>query len=124
MKKSVFFILGFVALGLGIIGIPLPGFPTTVFLIIAAYCFARSSPRMHAWLLNQKHLGPFIRNWEETGTIPKNAKRFALLMTAMSAMIVILTIQSLVLKWVILAILVIPTVILLRLKVSEEVVKT
>lgn len=73
---------GMLALVLGVIGIPLPLLPTTPFLLLAAFCFARSSPRLHAWLLTHPRFGPPIRDWEERGAIAPPAKRLAGFMMA------------------------------------------
>lgn len=62
---------------LGIIGTFLPVMPTTVFLLAATACFARSSPRLHGWLVNHPVFGPPIRNWHENGAISRKAKRLA-----------------------------------------------
>lgn len=59
---------------LGIIGIFLPLLPTTPFLLLAAACFFRSSPRLYQWLLRHKHLGPYVRNFREHKAIPLRAK--------------------------------------------------
>ncbi len=67
-------IAGYAALGLGIVGIALPLLPTVPFMILAAFCFARSSKRMHRWLLNHPVFGEQIRNWEERGAINRRAK--------------------------------------------------
>jgi hypothetical protein len=55
------FIAGFIAIGLGIIGIFLPLLPTVPFLLLALACFGRSSERFYGWLLDHTHLGPLIR---------------------------------------------------------------
>ena len=73
---------GAVALALGIIGIPLPLLPTTPFLLLAAFCFARGSPRLHDWLLAHRHFGPPIRRWRERGAISRKSKRLAALAMA------------------------------------------
>lgn len=71
-------ILGFLFVGLGIIGIYLPLLPTTPFLLLAAACFARSSERCHQWLLNNPTFGPIVRNWEERRCISRRSKITAL----------------------------------------------
>ena len=52
--------------------------PTTIFLILAAACFARSSPALEARILNHPQFGPFVRNWRERGAIPLRGKLFAI----------------------------------------------
>lgn len=70
--------LGGVAVVLAIAGILLPLLPTTPFLLLAAFAFARSSPRLEAWLLGHRHLGPPILAWREQRAIGRKAKRLAL----------------------------------------------
>ena len=55
---------GCAALLLGVIGVFVPGLPTTPFVLLAAALFAKGSPRLHSWLLNHRVLGPFVRDWE------------------------------------------------------------
>lgn len=68
---------GLISLGLGIIGAVLPLLPTVPFLLLAAFCFARSSERLHNWLLNHPRFGPSIANWNERGAISRTAKQLA-----------------------------------------------
>ena len=69
MKRSIFLGLGFLMVALGMIGAVVPLMPTTIFLIAAAACFARSSPRFEAWLLDHSHFGPILRDWRANGAI-------------------------------------------------------
>ncbi|MCR9204770.1 MAG: YbaN family protein [Halobacteriovoraceae bacterium] len=77
ISQSLFLSLGLISVTLGIIGIFLPILPTTPFAILAAYFFSKSSVRLHTWLLNQKTLGPVIRDWEANGVIRLKAKVLA-----------------------------------------------
>jgi len=72
--KFGFIIGGWVSLILGVIGIFLPLLPTTPFVLLAALCFSKSSPRLHDWLLHQPSFGPLILNWEQSGSISRTAK--------------------------------------------------
>ncbi len=77
MKRALFLVLGILFTALGIIGAFLPLMPTTVFLILAAGCFARSSPRLEAWILSHPRFGPLVANWRKDGVIPRPAKAMA-----------------------------------------------
>ena len=70
--------LGFVFVGIGGVGIVLPGLPTTPFLILAAACFARSSQRLYDKLLAHRMFGPLIRDYREGRGIPRRAKFLSL----------------------------------------------
>lgn len=72
--------LGVLFLVVGAAGAVLPLLPTTPFVLLAAGCFARSSPRMHAWLLRSELFGPVLRNWEQNRCMPRRARRISLLM--------------------------------------------
>lgn len=72
--KLVYIIGGWVCLILGVIGIFLPLLPTTPFVLLAAFCFSKSSPRLHDWLIHQPTFGPLIRNWEQHGSISRSAR--------------------------------------------------
>jgi uncharacterized membrane protein YbaN (DUF454 family) len=66
--------LGMVSLATGVIGIFLPLIPTTGPLLLAAVCFDRSSPRFHSWLMNNRYLGGYIRNYQEGRGLPMMQK--------------------------------------------------
>lgn len=64
VRKALLIFLGTVCVGLGIMGMFLPLMPTTVFLLMAAYCYSHSSDRFHTWLLNNRLCGKYIRNYK------------------------------------------------------------
>ena len=70
--------LGHFSVGLGVIGIFLPLLPTTPFLLLAAWCYSKSSERFHTWLLNNKWFGEYIRNYLSGRGIPLKTKLYAL----------------------------------------------
>jgi uncharacterized protein len=75
--RIVYLGLGWVFVALGVIGLIMPMMPGAVFLIVAAWCFARSSPRFEAWLLDHPTLGGPLRDWRANGAIPRSGKIFA-----------------------------------------------
>ncbi|MGH8992153.1 MAG: YbaN family protein [Acidimicrobiia bacterium] len=75
--RWVWFVAGWVAVALGGIGIVVPGLPTTVFFIIAASCFARSSPRFERWVLGLPRIGPMVRDHRDGLGMPRRAKAWA-----------------------------------------------
>lgn len=76
-RRAGFLALGSLMLALGVIGVFLPIMPTTIFLILAAWCFGRSSPRLEAWMLYHPRFGPPLRQWREHGAVPLRAKLMA-----------------------------------------------
>lgn len=82
LPAPVYMVIGWVSVVLGVIGIFLPIMPTTVFMIAAAFCFGRGSPRARAWLVGHRVFGPSIVRWEETGAIPRVAKLWAVVAMA------------------------------------------
>lgn len=69
---------GVLALALGVIGIAVPILPTVPFLLLAAFCFSRSSEKLHNWLLSHPVFGPPIENWNRSGAISRRAKQLAI----------------------------------------------
>ncbi len=76
-QRFLYLCLGFLMLGLGIIGAILPVMPTTIFIILAAWFFARSSPKLEKRILAHPQFGPLVIKWRDRGAIPRRAKKFA-----------------------------------------------
>lgn len=90
MTRGFFLLTGWLSLLVGGIGILVPLLPTVPFVILAAYCFARGSPRLEQWLLAHPAFGHHIRAWRERGAISRKGKRAALLAFAASAAIALI----------------------------------
>jgi uncharacterized membrane protein YbaN (DUF454 family) len=87
MKKLFWNILGFICLGLAYVGVVTPGFPYSIWIVAAAYCFSKGSERMHRWLYNHKLFGPFLTNWNQKRVFPQKMKYFMLGMMSLSLVI-------------------------------------
>jgi uncharacterized membrane protein YbaN (DUF454 family) len=77
--KLFWLVMGCVSLVIGAVGAVLPLLPTTPLLLLAAYAFARSSPRLQQWLHDHATFGPMIQNWHQQGSIDRKSKRLALI---------------------------------------------
>jgi uncharacterized membrane protein YbaN (DUF454 family) len=75
--RALLWLGGVAALILALIGVVVPGLPTTPFVLVAGACFVRASPRAHAWLLRNRLFGPMLREWEEHRSVPRRVKRIA-----------------------------------------------
>jgi uncharacterized membrane protein YbaN (DUF454 family) len=84
IRKTLWLLTGFASLGMAYVGFVLPGIPFSIFLVFAAYCFAKSSKRMHDWIYNHKHFGPFLTNWTEKRVFPFRYKIAMLLVMSSS----------------------------------------
>ena len=73
-RRGLYLMLACLAMALGVIGIVVPGLPTTPFVLLAAWAAARSSVRLHAWLRAHRLFGPMIRDWQTTGAVSRRAK--------------------------------------------------
>jgi uncharacterized membrane protein YbaN (DUF454 family) len=78
MRRLAWFGLGWLAVALGTIGIIVPGLPTTGFFVLAAACFARSSPRFEQWVLDLPKVGPLVRDYRAGLGMPRRAKVVAI----------------------------------------------
>ncbi|EMN3919444.1 TPA: DUF454 family protein [Citrobacter amalonaticus] len=80
MQRILLIITGWLAVVLGTLGVVLPVLPTTPFILLAAWCFARSSPRFHDWLLYRSWFGSYLRFWQKYKAMPAGVKPRAIVM--------------------------------------------
>lgn len=85
IKRFLWRTAGVLSMGMAYIGFVTPGIPFSIFLVFAAYCFSKSSERMHNWLYNHKHFGPFLTNWIEKRIFPQRMK-YAMLIVMSSSL--------------------------------------
>ncbi|MEZ4438120.1 MAG: YbaN family protein [Polyangiaceae bacterium] len=102
LRRALWLVAGLVSFAVGAVGVLLPGIPTTGPMLLALACFARSSPRLHDWLLEHPRLGPPLKRWRRDRIIPLRAKVMALSMMALSLTYVAL--WSPLPRWAVLAI--------------------
>jgi len=94
LRRAALTALGLLATLCALIGIVVPGWPTTIFAIIALWAFERSSPRLRRWLYAHACLGPLLRAWKQHGAVPFRAKVLACSMMAASVAMIALTTGS------------------------------
>lgn len=88
IRKTLWLILGFISLAFGYIGFIVPGIPFSIFLVMAAYCFSKSSERMHKWIYNHKYFGTFLTNWTQKKVFPTRGK-YAMVMVMSSSLVLL-----------------------------------
>ena len=84
MRRMLWNIAGLAFFAIGVVGAFLPFLPTVVFMLVAVFCFARGSNRLHDWLMNHPRFGPAIRDWHRHGAIRRPAKRMAMVAIGLS----------------------------------------
>ena len=97
MKKIILISLGWLCVGLGFVGVFVPGIPTTIFLIIALWAFTKSSEKLRHWLLNHKRFGPILHNWQEHKVVPRRAKILMVVLMSLAVILFYYSSQSLIL---------------------------
>ena len=97
MKRIILISLGWLCVGLGFVGVFVPGIPTTIFLIIALWAFTKSSAKLRHWLLNHKRFGPILHNWQEHKVVPRRAKILMVVLMSLAVILFYYSLQSLIL---------------------------
>lgn len=104
------FLLGVLSVSLGIAGVFLPVLPTTPFILLAAWCFLRSSEKAHAWIYRQPLFGKALKNWDEGQFIERRAKLLAIGIIALSVIFIWISASHLWIKYIVTALLLSVTV--------------
>ena len=99
---------GWLNVGLGLVGVVVPGLPTTVFLIIALWAFSKSSEKFQKWLWNHPRFGSSIRAWHEHRVIPYRAKMLAALMMASGFLFVTIFVAETLILPLVMAVILVP----------------
>ncbi len=89
LSRPLLILFGWLCVALGFVGIFLPLLPTTPFILLALWCFARSSQRFHDWLYHHPRFGTLARNWRNYGVVPFRAKLLSVAMMSLSLGIMI-----------------------------------
>ena len=97
MKRIILISLGWLCVGLGFVGVFVPGIPTTIFLIIALWAFTKSSEKLRHWLLNHKRFGPILNNWQQHKVVPRRAKILMVVLMSLAVILFYYSLQSLIL---------------------------
>lgn len=95
MKRTILISLGWLCVGLGFVGVFVPGIPTTIFLIIALWAFTKSSEKLRHWLLNHKRFGPILNNWQEHKVVPRRAKILMVVLMSLAVVLFYYSLQNL-----------------------------
>ncbi|TQI79252.1 hypothetical protein FHU10_0676 [Serratia fonticola] len=119
MTRWLLIILGWLAVGLATLGVVLPLLPTTPFLLLAAWCFARSSPRFHHWLLYRSWFGSYLRHWQQHKALPPGVKWKAVLVIVLTFAVSLWLVKLWWVRAVLMAILIILLTFMLRLPVID-----
>lgn len=94
IKKAFWFTLGIILVGVAYLGVLIPGLPWSTPILGATFCFAKSSPRFHAWIMNHPRFGPFIKNWSTYRVYPTAAKYLMVAVMTSSLVVFFLTVAN------------------------------
>lgn len=120
MTRVALMVLGWIAVVLAALGVVLPLLPTTPFLLLAAWCFARSSPRFHDWLLYRSWFGSYLRHWQDHRALPPGAKWKAVTLILLTFALSLWLVKLLWVRVLLLAILIVLLTFMLRLPVIDQ----
>ena len=120
MQRTILIIIGWLAVVLGTLGVVLPLLPTTPFILLAAWCFARSSPRFHHWLLYRSWFGGYLRHWQKHRAKPPGANPRAIAFILITFAVSLWLVKMMWVRILLLAILVCLLLFMWRIPVVDE----
>ncbi|OSM95448.1 MULTISPECIES: DUF454 family protein [Lonsdalea] len=120
MYRMILIVLGWLAVVLATLGVVLPLLPTTPFLLLAAWCFARSSPRFHYWLLHRSWFGGYLRHWQQHRALPPGVKAKAVMAIVATFAVSIWMVNILWVRGLLLVIMACLLIFMLRLPVVDR----
>jgi uncharacterized protein len=119
LRRGMLVVCGTMSLGLGILGIFVPLLPTTCFLLAAAWCYARSSPRLYGRLLGSRYIGSYLRRYRDEQAIPARVKSVSLVIMWISIGYGVLTFPNTLVRVALLGVAIAVTVHLVRLPTAR-----
>lgn len=119
-KKAVLVVAGSLCLALAVLGVFLPLLPTTPFLLLASACYVRSSERLHGWLMGNRLLGSYIRNFKERRGIPLRGRVLTVVLLWLPLIYSVYRLDILWLKLLLVAMGTVWSVLILRMKYAKE----
>lgn len=122
LKRYILISIGLIFVAIGLIGVFVPGLPTTIFMILAAYCFVRSNEKLYNWVVNNKMFGSKVKHFLETKTIPLRGKIHSI--SAMWLMVILsllLLKNSFVIKIIVIIAALIGTIVILSFPTAKDI---
>jgi uncharacterized membrane protein YbaN (DUF454 family) len=120
MLRFILIMSGWLSVALAVLGVVLPLLPTTPFVLLAAWCFARSSPRFHHWLLYRSWFGSYLRHWQQYRAMPPGAKPRAIALVAVTFAISLWVVKLWWVRGILMVMLLLLFIFLARIPVVDE----
>ncbi|KEA52157.1 MULTISPECIES: DUF454 family protein [Mangrovibacter] len=120
MLRLILIMSGWLSVALAVLGVVLPLLPTTPFVLLAAWCFARSSPRFHHWLLYRSWFGSYLRHWQQYRAMPPGAKPRAIALVAVTFAISLWVVKLWWVRGILVVVMLLLFIFLARIPVVDE----
>ncbi len=120
MLRLILIMSGWLSVALAVLGVVLPLLPTTPFVLLAGWCFARSSPRFHHWLLYRSWFGSYLRHWQQYRAMPPGAKPRAIALVAVTFAISLWVVKLWWVRGILVVVMLLLFIFLARIPVVDE----